>query len=243
MLSGGGARGLAHLGVLHAMCDLNIPINIISGVSAGAIVGAFYADGYHPREVLQFFRSHKITQLLRLVYPRSGFMRATGLKTILKKNLRTKNIEDLETPLVIAATNFKDGKIEYIDKGNLVQALLASSSIPIVFELSEFNNVPYLDGGVMNNFPVEPIRQLCKKIYAVHVNPLGQNVKPGGPVQIAERAFHLAIASDIENKKKWVDHFIEPQTLRKYGLFDVNKAMELYLIGYQGTRDVLCPKK
>jgi NTE family protein len=114
VLSGGGARGFAHLGVLKALEEKKIKINIFSGVSAGAIAAAFYADGYTPEEILNIFSSKKVFHLMRITIPRSGLLKTKGLKEVLKKHLRATNIEDLKIPVIIAATNFREGKIQYI---------------------------------------------------------------------------------------------------------------------------------
>lgn len=239
VLSGGGARGIAHLGVLQYLHENNIRPSIISGVSAGSLAAAFYADGYAPTEILEFFSSKKLYHLMRLTLPKSGFLKVNGLKDILSENLKAKNIEDLEIPIVIAATNFNTGKIEYFTKGNLMNALLASSAIPILFEVQKINGSLYFDGGVMDNLPIKPILGKCRNYIAVHVNPLGKLEKASSPIQVAERAFHLAIAAELENKKQLVDTFIEPPELSDFGMLDVKKAKEIYDIGYHHASKVL----
>lgn len=239
VLSGGGARGFAHLGVLQYLNDKKIKTSIISGVSAGALAGAFFADGYSPLEILEIFSNHKLYHLMRLTFPRTGFLKVHGLMQILSKNLKARNLEDLKIPMVITVTNFSTGKIEYIRKGNLVNALLATSAIPVLFESQVDNNQYYLDGGVMNNFPIEPIINDCSRCIGVHVNPLGNIQKIGSPVQVAERVFHLAIASVIEHKKHLCNYFIEPEKLENYGMLDIKKGHELFDIGYAKAKEIL----
>jgi len=239
VLSGGGARGFAHLGVLQCFEEHNICPSIISGVSAGSIVGAFYSDGYKPLEIFKLFSSQKMYRLMRLTFPRFGVLRVSGLKEILVKNLRSKRIEDLPIPLVIAVTNYNTGKIEYLSEGNLADAVLASAAIPVLFEVQKINGNFYFDGGVMDNLPLKPILGRCKKIIAVHVNPLGKIEKINGLMQVAERAFHLAIGAELENKKQNVDLFIEPPELTEYGLLDVKNSLEMFKIGYKHTSQVL----
>lgn len=242
VLSGGAARGFAHLGVFKAMEEIGIEPDIISGVSAGSIAGAFYADGFSAEEALEIMRTKKIFELMRLVLPRTGFLKLAGLKSILEKNLRCKRIEDLKKPLIVGATNFLEGKIEYFDKGNLVECLLASSCIPVLFQIQTIKKVPYIDGGVMDNLPIYPVENNCKKIIAVHVNPLGKVDKAYSPIHVAERTFHLAVAADINRKKKLVDVFIEPHSLVKYGLLDTRKADEIFNIGYDAAMHVFNSK-
>lgn len=235
-LSGGAARGLAHLGVLQVLNEKGIKVDIISGASAGSLAGAFYAEGYDPREILEIFSSKKIYDFFRLAFPRSGFFDIKGLKKFLSKNLHTKNIEDLSIPLIIAATNFQKGEINYFDKGNLIDLLVASSSIPLLFKTAKINSVDYIDGGIMDNLPIKPLIDKCSRIIAVHTNPIGEQKKIHHPVQVIERAFHLAIASEINRKKAEADIFIEPEKLKEFGLFDLNKANEIFEIGYKAAQ-------
>lgn len=239
ILSGGGARGFAHLGVLQALNEHGIRPSIISGASAGALAGAFYADGYEPYEILDFFSIRKLYRLMRLVLSRTGFVRITGLEEILKNNLRTKNIEDLQVPLVIAVTNFNTGKAEYLSQGNLIKTLLSSSSIPILFEAQQMSDHYYLDGGIMDNLPLKPLIDQCKTTIAVHVNPIGFLEKISSPIQVGERAFHLAIASEIHSKIEKVDIFIEPPRLSEFGMLDLKKSKTIFDIGYTYTKDLL----
>ncbi len=238
-LSGGGARGIAHLGILQAMEERKIKINIISGTSAGALAGAFYADGFHPLEILDFFSNRKLYEFMRISFPRSGFFKSDALRKILEKNLRSKYIEDLNIPLIVAATNFQKGKIEYFSKGLLVDLLLASSGIPLLFETTQIDHIPYIDGGIMDNLPLAPLKKICRKTIAAHVNPIGHHEKIRNPVQVMERSFHLAVASEINKKKKEADVFIEPEGLKKYGLLDLRKVKEIYAIGYETARKQL----
>lgn len=233
VLSGGAARGIAHLGVLEAILEKKIQIDIISGVSAGSIAGALFLDGYHPREILEFFANQKIYKLIRISVPRSGFFKIEGLKKILKSNLRAKKIEDLEKPLIITVTNYLKAQVEYFSEGPLIELILASSSIPVLFEAQYLNKVPYIDGGIMDNLPVDPLANKCKKIIGVHVNPIGETNTSSGPWQVAERSFHMAIASEIKRKQEQMDLFIEPNELTKFGMMELRKAEKIYKVGYE----------
>jgi NTE family protein len=239
VLSGGAVRGIAHLGVLQALEEKKIKIDIIAGASAGALAGAFIAEGYHSGEILEIFLKKKIFEIMSIAVPRTGLFKVERLKSILKSQLKTENIEDLKIPLVISATNFYEGKIEYFDKGPLVETLIASASIPILFELAKLNNKVYIDGGIMDNLPIKPIRDKCEKLIAVYTNPIGKIEKTKNLIQVAERAFHLAIASEVVHKKVMADVFIEPIKLKEYGLLELRKAREIYKIGYEAAVEAL----
>jgi NTE family protein len=239
VLSGGAVRGFAHLGAIKALEEFKKPIDIISGTSAGALAGAFYLDGFSTHEILDIFTGKKLYELMSLSVPRSGFFRTDGLKKLMKKYLKAKNIEDLNKPMIIAATNFASGKIEYFEKGVLIDCLLASAGIPILFEVIKIDSVPYFDGGVIDNFPVEPLKNRCKNLIGVHVNPIGRYDSVKNPFQVAERAFHLAVASEVDRKRKLFDLFIEPHELINYGMFELKKAEKIYNIGYECVKNML----
>jgi len=243
VLSGGAVRGIAHLGVLQALIEHKISINIISGASAGALAGALFSEGYSPFEILDIFSKKKFYEFVRISFPRSGFLKVDGLKKLLNKHLKTKRLEELPVPLVVSATNFREGKIEYFESGQLIDVLIASSSIPFLFEMQKIDGIPYTDGGVMDNLPIEPIRSRCRNIIAVHVNPLGQYETVKNPLQIIERTFHLAVASAIQRKKSLADLFIEPQGLTEYGLLDLRKAKTIFQIGYDSAKEGLSNSK
>jgi NTE family protein len=239
VLSGGAVRGIAHLGVFQALEEKNIKIDIISGASAGALAGAFFAEGYHSMEILEIFLKKKIFEIITIAVPRTGLFKVDGLKKILRSQLRSRNIEDLPIPLIISATNFKEGKIEYFNSGPLVESLIASASIPVLFKVARINANYYIDGGIMDNLPIRVIREKCDKLIAVYTNPIGKLEKVKSLIQIAERAFHLAIASEVINKKTLADVFIEPAKLKEYGLLELRKACEIYKIGYEAAMEQL----
>ena len=237
--SGGGARGIAHLGAMQAIYEANIKPSVFSGTSAGAIFSTLLADGKTPIEVLDIVKSIKRKDLVKPNWKGAGFMNTDGLRSLLEQHFQYKNLEDLPIPCYVAATNIKKGRIEYFNTGNIIEVVLASAGIPGLFQVQYINGKAYIDGGVMDNLPVAPIKNDSRKLIAIHVNPLNSGGKYKSTFQIAERAFQLAIASDIERKKKMVDLFIEPKGLRKYGILDVKKAEEIYELGYKEAKKIL----
>ncbi len=239
VLSGGAARGFAHLGVLKALHEKGMVPDIISGVSAGALVGSLYSYGYKPEEILEIFIKNRIFKFVKITFNKRGLFNISGLNKLLQKYLGTKNIEDLEKPLVITATNIKEGTTEYFTKGNLVDAVLASSSIPVIFNPKEINGEFYVDGGVTNNFPVEPLKDICNILIGVNVNPVSGYDPKKGLAHIALQSFHLSIASGIEEKKKFLKYFIEPRELKNYAYYDIASGKEMFEIGYKETLKVI----
>ena len=232
VLSGGAVRGFAHIGILQALNEHHIFPDIISSVSAGSIVSSFYADGYSPGEIRSLFRSKRIFEIIHIASPKQSLFDIRRLKKILDEHLRAKFMQDLQIPLFIAATNYNTGKPEYFHEGRLSERVIASSSIPVLFKPQKIGESYYVDGGITDNFPIEPLEGKCDHMIGAHVNPLGPDDEPQGLMNIALRSFHLSIASAIEDKKKKMDLFIEPMALESFRLFDMKASDEIYEIGY-----------
>lgn len=239
VLSGGGTRGFAHLGVLKALDEAGIKPDIISGVSAGSIAGALYADGNDPEEVFNELANHKLLDFLELTIPQKGMVNMSGIERTLKKLLKSKTFEELTIPLIIFAVNMNTAEYARFDKGDLISAVKASSSIPVVFPPVKIGDSYYSDGGIINNFPVEVLKDCCKTIIGVNVNPIGKVTKLGSLKQIAERTFHITLRYQASNKEDMCDIYIEPDNLDQYGLLDVSKAKEIFLTGYKEAKAVL----
>ncbi len=242
VLSGGGARGLSHLGSVKALLELGYQFDIIAGTSMGAITGCVLANGYHPEEVIQMLTPTVLKSFYKTSVSKNGLMTMKGGRDFLKKILHVKNIEDLKIPFIAAATDIIKGESHYFDKGNIINAVLASASIPVVFSPTVIGENIYVDGGVLNNLPARCIREKCKKIVGFHVNPqsLGlHDSKVDGIYQIAERTFYLAMLGNVIQDKCLCDIFIEHNNLDAYSMFDFEKMQEIVDIGYCNTKDAL----
>lgn len=235
VLSGGGARGFAHIGVLKALNENGIYPDVISAVSAGSIVGSLYADGYRPDEIFEIFNKLDIYKLIKFQRPWFGMLRASGLQKTLQHYLKATTFEELKIPLFVAATNFSKAKIEYFEEGNLIQAILASSAIPLILKPVLINNDFYVDGGLMNNLPVEPIENDCQVIIGVNVNPVTTATKFESFRNYADRVMHLGVRANIQNNLGKCHVCIEPEGLMDYNLFKVSAAKKIFQIGYQYT--------
>ncbi|MPM07119.1 hypothetical protein SDC9_53425 [bioreactor metagenome] len=234
-LSGGAARGFAHLGVLQALDELNLRPEYLSGTSAGAIAAAFYADGYKPHEILKLLCSYKLKDYIRPGWMGPGLMKTTGFYRILYENLHAGKIENLPLPVWICITNLNSGKAEYHNTGNLARKVLASCSIPVFFKPVTINNQLMVDGGVCDNLPVKPIKDKAAFTIAVNVNPiLPKKIKPGIR-GIAERVFHLSINSRLKEMIIQPDILIEPDEIASLGYFNLGNAEKLFSAGYKAV--------
>lgn len=231
-LGGGGARGYAHLGVLQALREKGIEPDIISGVSAGAIAGAFVASGMSPKEAFDIFKNYSFTDITKFRIPRKGLFSLDKLKGLLADAIETEKIEDLKIPFVIAVSNILTGRIEYKTTGPLYDTVEASASIPVLFSPVELDGGFYSDGGLFNNLPVEPLDGKCKNVIAVSISPVQELEEVTGIIQIAARTFQLSVNSGLERIKKSCTIFIEPEGLANYDIMDTKHAEEIYQLGY-----------
>lgn len=239
VLSGGGTRGFAHLGVYKALKENGIEPNIIAGVSAGSIAGAFIADGQDPDETLQVLANHKLLDYLEFAIPKKSLVSMGGFEKTLKAHLRAKTFEDLKIPLLVFAVNMNKAELTRFDSGDLVTAVKASSSIPMVFPPVKIGDHEYLDGGIISNFPTEVLVGKCRTLIGVNVNPIGQVKQLGNLRRIAERTFHISVRYQAMHKEKDCDVYIEPAGLDQYGLLDVSRAGEIFSLGYRETLKAL----
>ncbi len=240
ILSGGGAKGFAHAGMLKALNEADIHPGILSCVSAGAIVGAFYAEGYRPDEIYEIFSDgSSFFDYVKITMPKTGLFRTVGLKENLSKHLKSEKFEDLKLPMYVAAVNLNKGKVVYFNKGSLLDKIQASAAIPVLFEPVEIDGDVYIDGGLLDNFPLEPIKDQCRKLIGISLNPIAEEKDFNNLIRIAERTFRLSASSDIGHKMSHCDIVIEPEELAEYGMLDVSKGKEMFDLGYRAAKKKL----
>jgi NTE family protein len=239
VLSGGGCRGFAHLGAVKALQEQGIYASEISGTSAGALVGAFLANGFSPDEIRDIFVKKLNLNMLSRSGFKLGLISMKNIRIFLQKNLRYKKFEDLPIPFYATATSFADGSQHIFSRGNIINAIIASSSIPVVFPPVVIHGMPFVDGGLSNNLPIEPFIDNRKDIVCINVNPI-KSFKPGESVfEVMDRAIHLSFREKVNQSADGCFLFIEPKDLKGYGLFDIHKILEIFDIGYGFTKELL----
>lgn len=192
-LSGGAARGLAHIGVLKALEEESIPIDMISGTSAGALVGACYAKEKKAKALEELAlgvdwkrMAHLIDLNLILLW--KGFVQGQKVKSFLRSIIGDVRFKDLQIPLAIVATDVDSMEEIVIKEGSVIEAVRASISLPAVFTPMKWNNRFLIDGGVVNPLPADVARNMGADI-VIAVNTL----------RVAQ---HRKAPKFIERKKK-----------------------------------------
>jgi NTE family protein len=238
-LSGGGARGIAHIGALQALEDHGFEPVAFSGSSAGAIVGCLYAAGYSPKEILEIVKEASIFKLFTMSLPYTGLTKHTFLHDLLKKNIEKNDFSTLKKKLYVAISNLNTGELEIRSEGTLFEVIMASSSIPLVFQPVEIDGQLYVDGGILDNLPVSPLVGQVDYI-------IGINVMPDTPVEkksiktvfgIVQRCFDLSILANTRPSVDLCDLLIEPEKVQKYNIFQLNRYKEIYDIGYEAMAE------
>lgn len=238
-LSGGFIKGFAHLGVMQALLEHDIKPAIISGVSAGALAGVFYADGNEPHQVLQFFAGHKFQDLTRLVIPKKGLFDLCEFIDFLHSNLKAKKLEELQIPLIITATDLDHGRMVHFHRGAIAERVAASCCMPVMFAPVNIDGINYVDGGLMMNLPVSTLRRVCNKVVAVNVSPIMAEDYKMNIVSIAMRSFHFMFRANTFPERAKCDLLIEPYNLYGYSNTELEKAEEIFERGYNTANEVL----
>lgn len=231
VLSGGAARGAYHLGVLEALENLNIEVCEISGASIGAIIGASYLSGKSPCEIFDFFAQGKFKKLLK-----TNILKGTLFKMDFNNKLifelieeKYKNIEDLPKLLYISIVNIQDGKVEYKNSGDIRTIVCASSSLYPVFSPIKIDQNTYVDGGVIDNFPIEPIKNSKHAILGVNLHPNLYKPKQLLLARIGFLAWHVA---GMEEKIKRCNFYLTNKELSNHFILKTKNIDKLFKMGY-----------
>ena len=213
----------------------------LAGTSAGAIVGALYAHGYTCDEMMTFFKKVQILDFKKYAINKPGFIDSEKYYNIFNDYFPVDNFSSLKKNLVITATDILEGKLKIFNKGELINPIIASATFPGVFAPIKIKNSYYVDGGVLNNFPVEYIKESCEIVVGVHVNPVKKvEIKELKHFHhILERAFKLKSTKDDMAKFKLCDILVCPEELSIYGTFDKRYLDKIYNIGYQNAKTEL----
>lgn len=156
-LGGGGVRGWAHVGVLSVLEGLGLRPDLVAGTSAGAITAAYLAAGFSVEEMTEVMRSQDTRALFSLRFDRYGLVDTADFAAYLRGHLGERRIEEMERPLFIVCTDLESGKEVVLERGPLVESVLASCAMPGVFAPVRLGGRFLIDGGVSNNVPVSAL--------------------------------------------------------------------------------------
>jgi NTE family protein len=244
VLGGGGALGFAHIGALLALEEANIDISMISGASIGSIVGAMYAYGYSPQDMMDIIEKEKLYKLSKIFnlhpFNQHGISNHKKVEKILHKIFSVNSFDSLKRFFALSMTNFIELETEYAcSGGQLREKIMASAAIPSVFEPMLIDSIIYVDGGMMNNLPIEPIQGKCQKIIMIDVTAVSKQTLTSGKIKIGYRA-GLAMMKQMNiHRIAQADYYVGLEKLEQYNLFDFGKYKTIIQIGYDGMKQYL----
>ena len=213
-LGGGGGKGSAHIGVLGVLEDLHVPIDVLTGTSIGALVAALYAVGYGPDEIAGWFEYGANNHAWGPDRTRTGLIGTGSLAALLREALGARTFADTRMPLALVVVDLHRGREVILRDGSLVDAVLASTALPVIFPPVVRGDEVLVDGGVLNNIPVDVAQSLgAGRVIAVDLGivpdtwtltspkkvsrpkPLRARLRarlmPRPPLEIAERALMI----------------------------------------------------
>ena len=244
-LSGGGALGFAHIGAIQALEEHGVKPDFISGSSMGAIIGAIYCAGYSPAKIMRIIQAEKLYKLDKLMSPNLNFKQKglsshATLRATLKELIPHDCFDSLEIPFAVCVTNITSGTYEYYYSGKgIVEYVVASASIPGVFDPIVIKNTTYVDGGVLNNLPAEILHQKgCDYIIGVDVLPF-LPIEKKSILDITLWSIRLMQHSNTQIGIKYCNWLIESNAIEKYNEFEFDKYKEIYQYGYKAMTEYI----
>ncbi len=240
-LSGGGTRGVFHIGVLSALRELKIYPSVVSGTSAGALVGALFCAGVAPTVILEEAKSVKWYHFLGARIPKNGISDLSIIKQLLQKYISKDEFENLNIALYIASTNMSLGEVTVFNTGPLFQVVMASCAVPFLFEPVIIDQKIYMDGGITMNLPVSPIVPSCDQVIASNLIPIESMAvnKIKGIQQTLTRVLEISINQNTKSQKPLAHKLIETAEICKYKRYDLNNPDALYKLGYKTAMEIL----
>jgi len=246
-LGSGAARGLAHIGVLEVLQKEGIPIDMIAGTSAGAAVGAIYAQGKDASMIKSLALDlswKRLASVVDLALPRTGFIKGRKIKDLLALFIGDDiKFSDLKIPLACVATDIMTGEEVVISHGSVLEGIRASISIPAIFTLVKWKGRYLVDGGLVNPVPVSVLRQMgADFIIAVNVIPTVRDrvqrigeIKEPHIISVIMQSMYIASYLSVRSSLEEANIVIEP-AVAHISAGDFSRAEECILQGALATQ-------
>jgi len=231
-LSGGAARGFAHIGVIKVLQENDIDIHYVTGTSVGSIVGALFCGGYGPQEMVDIAESLKWSELVSPTFSGMGLVSSKKLEGFIGELLGEMDFDELEIPFRAVAVDIARGEQVVFSSGSVARAARASSAVPGIFEPLVVDDRALVDGGVVNNLPVALAREMgARRVIAVDLN--AQRGATGAPVNLIDvtfRSFAMLLNATSVDGREDADVLIQPD-LDKFGYHDLSDSREMMARG------------
>lgn len=232
VLSGGGFKALAQLGVLHYMFELKMPIHAIAGTSAGALIGAFLAQGFTPYQLLEICKEERILSYSLGSLKHGGLFSGHILGDLVRKHIPHNSFEGLKMDLFVHVTDLTNGRELIYNQGQLSLPIQASCSFPLVFQPVQYGDLLLCDGGLMNNFPVDSLVSNCHAIIGINVNPINKITDKMNYRQLVTRIIRISSSILPPDSKNACSLYIEPDGIEHFKMFEISRIEEMFELGY-----------
>ncbi len=215
VLGGGAARGFAHIGVIRALEQEKIPVDMVVGTSVGSLIGALYASSRNSFELewtaFTLERDDIFDYGLMGAVTGMGVVKGDKLEAFVRAKVPQPNIENLRLPFAAVATDLNRGQRVVLDQGSVARAVHTSSAIPGVFEPVNYQGRMLVDGGVMENIPVSVAREKGADIViAVDISENVTNFNITNIVDVTLQAVNIMFDQNVKNQVKNADVVISP---------------------------------
>ncbi|HWQ10317.1 MAG TPA: patatin-like phospholipase family protein [Holophaga sp.] len=236
VLGGGAARGFAHVGVIRALEQERIPVNMVVGTSVGSLIGAIYASNLNSFDLewtaFQLERDDLFDFGVMNAVTGMGLAKGDKLEAWLKAHIKATNIEDMKLPFAAVATDLNWGQKVVLDKGPVARAVRASSAIPGIFQPVQHMGKYLVDGGVVDNIPISVAKAKGADIViAVDISANLGNPNITNLVGVTLQATNIMFALNVERSKKEADVLITPQGIGDVGMLDFSQKKRLMQAG------------
>ncbi len=232
---------MAHIGALKALKERGIDPQRLSGTSIGALVGALYAQGKGTDEMLTFFKETPLFRYNFFSFNKPGLMDTERYFEIFQSVWPDDSFESLKKPLYVVATDLLEGREVIFHQGELIRPLLASAALPPIFSPVEIDSRIYADGGIMNNFPLEPLEREAGFVIGSNVSVVKELSRRElrSSYQLANRTTALMIYAINREKINRCNLVFEDPRLEKIGVLDKKGIEKAFQIGYDHASRVL----
>lgn len=246
-LGSGGSRGVAHIGFLQAMEEAGILPDYISGCSMGSIVGAAYAAGMTPAQMRHAAVSLRFFDLVSLTGRPGGLLDTHSIRRLLKRYIGDITFEDLKIPFSCVAVDMIKQKVVEFSTGSVLDAIIASSSIPTIFKPTEKDGMRLLDGGILERVPVRRVKKMgANKVVAVDVlgNKPTKDKCPNAVVmltEVVELMDNYRTCQLRKEDKRIIDLWLEPDlgNMSQYSFKQIAYAYDQgYLMGIENAEKI-----
>ncbi len=244
VLGGGAARGFAHVGVIRALEQEKIPIDMVVGTSVGSLIGAIYAADLSSFDLewtaFQLEKEDLFDFGVLNAFVGMGLAKGDKLEAWVKGHVRTANIENLKIPFAAVASDLNWGYEVVLDKGSLARAVRASAAIPGVFPPVQHQGKILVDGGVVDNIPIAVARARGADIViAVDISANVGNTNISNLLDVTLQATNIMFARNVEQAKKNADILITPAGIGDVGMLDFTQKKRCMLAGIDATKQAM----